>query len=581
VETSTQNIFADNLYERLGVSADATREEIKRAYHRLLRKYPPERAPEEFKRIREAYETLEDSHSREQYDTQPDPSVRQWLELGMEAMSAKRYDEAEQYFKRVLLQAPDLGFVRNHLGLCYCYQGKGAEAVQQYERLFRTEEPTAFLFGNAAHAYRIAGRFDDSIRAFTRAIEFGDEDSDGYYIGLADLYIEGGQNERARQLLERAIKSDGRVDFEDLRFFTKLLEIQLRERSLAGAQEVLDRIQGIVQDDEQSRYVAWKLGVLAQQLVEVQAFELAEPVARTAYRLENADPDYEGLVELIQRLCVGNYGAAQTLVRSHPSFGPRGWLKDLRPLVEKYCAEGRVSAGRNRAGGSPGIPNVYTIGDAPVSNPRAERIVSTLIGAFLLLILWWSFQSGGSARSDSAAPAASASIIDSASLASPPTERVADSPNTGTKDVARAQRGASNAPSRLPTRPTATPPVTARSFSNADPASYPTPMLATWIDQEKTRLTGIGRALRAERREIEQLSNRIRELKQRIRAMERDADAGLSADRTTYEQLLRQHNRLVDEHNAALERYDREYARYSDAVDQVNRLVVIHNSRRY
>ena len=61
-------------YEILGVPRDATQEEIKRAYRRLIRKYHPDLNPndptaeERFKEIREAYEVLSDPKKRELYD---------------------------------------------------------------------------------------------------------------------------------------------------------------------------------------------------------------------------------------------------------------------------------------------------------------------------------------------------------------------------------------------------------------------------------------------------------------------------------------------------------------------------------
>ena len=45
-------------YEVLGIDASATSEDVRHAYFRLVRQYPPEAHPEEFKRIRAAYETL-------------------------------------------------------------------------------------------------------------------------------------------------------------------------------------------------------------------------------------------------------------------------------------------------------------------------------------------------------------------------------------------------------------------------------------------------------------------------------------------------------------------------------------------
>jgi curved DNA-binding protein len=81
-----------NYYDILGVSRDATAEEIKRSYRKLARQYHPDMNPgdkaaeEKFKDISEAYEVLSDTAKRAQYDQ----FSRFWNKGGFQAGNAPR-----------------------------------------------------------------------------------------------------------------------------------------------------------------------------------------------------------------------------------------------------------------------------------------------------------------------------------------------------------------------------------------------------------------------------------------------------------------------------------------------------------
>jgi molecular chaperone DnaJ len=71
---STKDFLEKDYYKALGVSKDASTEEIKKSYRKLARKYHPDankgdaKSEERFKEISEAYNVLSDSKRRAEYD---------------------------------------------------------------------------------------------------------------------------------------------------------------------------------------------------------------------------------------------------------------------------------------------------------------------------------------------------------------------------------------------------------------------------------------------------------------------------------------------------------------------------------
>jgi curved DNA-binding protein CbpA len=62
------DLTSDDPYAVLGLERGAARREVKRAYFRLVREYPPETEPEAFKLLRSAYEKLRTAGAKTETD---------------------------------------------------------------------------------------------------------------------------------------------------------------------------------------------------------------------------------------------------------------------------------------------------------------------------------------------------------------------------------------------------------------------------------------------------------------------------------------------------------------------------------
>ncbi len=105
--------MARDFYEILGVSKDASREEIKKAYRKLARKWHPDinpgskEAEQKFKDISQAYDVLGNEQKRKLYDE----FGEQGLQAGFDADKAREYKDRGD-FQQAGGERPERGFGR-------------------------------------------------------------------------------------------------------------------------------------------------------------------------------------------------------------------------------------------------------------------------------------------------------------------------------------------------------------------------------------------------------------------------------------------------------------------------------------
>lgn len=278
-------------YEILQVDSSADEAEIKRAYIRLVKKYPPEKAPEEFKKIRKAYEKLIDPISRAEYDafSQYKDLIEDLERKGQEALENEDFKTAINMYKKILIIEPKLVFARNMLGLAFLYDKQYEAAKEQFEELIKISPDDVVYYKNLALAYRQLLDYHRAEQMLLKAHEL-DPIDDNIVIVLVNIYINKKEYYKAISFLEGCIGKNKADEFQDFIYYFEMIKVYVYENDICKIEETIDKIKEITPDNQKARkYVAFELGELAYQLYEATAYRLAAKISEKALELYDND----------------------------------------------------------------------------------------------------------------------------------------------------------------------------------------------------------------------------------------------------------------------------------------------------
>lgn len=301
-------------YETLRIAPTASPDEVKRAYYRQVREYPPEKAPEQFQKIREAYETLMEPQGRKRYDAM----IRHGGEITELLGQAFRFKEAGDNelavarFKRVLALTPDDDATLNQLGICYCRLKRYDDAVTVYEKLLRGAADVALYwanYGQTFHQQADSLRADDFRRpplyqktrdAYHRAIGL-DPTNTEYHVYVAQTYVGERRFNEAAASCERGAAARGdRPDFDALFY---LCEVYLFAGELDQIVATARRIRAALPDDEDARrYAASRFGKFGLDLHKANLYEPARTFYEAARQFDPYSPQLQELAATAGRV---------------------------------------------------------------------------------------------------------------------------------------------------------------------------------------------------------------------------------------------------------------------------------------
>lgn len=289
--------MSSNLYEILQISSSASDKEIRIAYINMIKKFPNEKHPEEFKEIRKAYEVLKDTASRKEYDTMDKygAEINKLEEEAQKALETDNLETAILTYKKIMMIEPSLHTIRNQLAVTLVQKGEFDKALVHTQKLVEQHPNHATYCFNLAYCYEKLEQFDTAIAYYEKAYKLDHNDVNTIF-SLAELHIGRQDYFLARQTLENALEEKVNEGSHQFLYFFKLIEIDIFERDISKLEQTFSRIELLLgAHSEDAVYVATEYAKIAFQLYEAKLFDLSKKLTDRAMQL---DPSNEMIKDL-------------------------------------------------------------------------------------------------------------------------------------------------------------------------------------------------------------------------------------------------------------------------------------------
>lgn len=321
---------SEGLYARLGVPRDATQGEIRHAYRQLIRRFTPEHSPDEFARIREAWETLGDPARRAAYDAAPSPVALAAMRRGAHARRHHDHRAAVGHFREALAAEPGFLDAVRFLALSHLDLGEGDQALVHLETLRARGDDSPTLKALLAQAQGLRGFWSEAEAHYREAIARGrelGEDVDPLLLGLSEALAAQGRKAEARKVLEDALVG---VPFNRaVPFLVRLSWLGLTTRGIWAFKPYLKRLDQLSADPAERAAIARSLAGWARQLAQSGHYHPAEKVAELVARLDPTVPMYASLRTYCALRRRGDAPGARKLVAADPAFAHGAYLHAL------------------------------------------------------------------------------------------------------------------------------------------------------------------------------------------------------------------------------------------------------------
>ncbi|MUV37104.1 hypothetical protein JNUCC1_00910 [Lentibacillus sp. JNUCC-1] len=302
-------------YKILGTTANISQRRIKEKYISAVKQHPPETDPEQFEKIREAYDTLKDPVKRKQYDLSRKygGDIEKMLEKADKLTINENYEKAEKVLLDVLQIDPDilsaqLGVIFVRLRLNQINKAhQMLEKLLSSPALYEDEDLTpAMVYAAFGKVLIDLGHIDEAIHFLEQGVEqFSDEGREINDL-LTITYLDTGQDQKAIETAEKNVPpADLQPSIDDFDRYVNWLYAILNTNSWPELSKVKARFRKYLKNlqDPQEREEAFSvLSTEYVELSEVYRYRDAEVFLELATVTNPQDQDAKSALKEAKQL---------------------------------------------------------------------------------------------------------------------------------------------------------------------------------------------------------------------------------------------------------------------------------------
>lgn len=300
-------------YEILEIDNNVSKEDIKKAYFKVMRKYPLEHQRQRLIQVRIAYEVLSNDMTREEYDSinkMPQDIKIKFNNIN-DLISGGRYKNAIVKLKELSEVYSEITIIKTLLGIAYLQNKNTGSATNVFEQLVRKDGNNSSFNGNLAYAYLLRGWQKKAIKQYKKAIAL-DVDNIFLTIGLSEAYLKDDNKNKAKSILKDLLKRQEVREINEfvLEINIRLLILEIKNGDINCISKILDEIEsGVIKNDNVKDNIGDMLHKLANDIFYID-LDMAKLIINKAFDINPCEEieeykDYVNRIETLQREMAG------------------------------------------------------------------------------------------------------------------------------------------------------------------------------------------------------------------------------------------------------------------------------------